>query len=72
MFSEVETAALEMQISVTEVMVAWETEKCYLRYMRNLMTKELETKTTPVALIMPRGQEIRVVQNLQGTVTTSF
>ena len=40
--------------------------------MRDLMTEALETQTTPIALIMPCGQEIQIVQNLQGMVTTSF
>ena len=40
--------------------------------MRGLMTKASETQMTPIALIMARGQEIRIVQNLQGMVMTSF
>ena len=40
--------------------------------MRDLMTKVLETQMMTIALIMPRGQETRIIQNLQGTTTTSF
>ena len=39
--------------------------------MFDVMTKALETQMMPIALLMPHGQEIRIVQNLQGTVTTS-
>ena len=46
--------------------------KSYLRYMCGLMTEALETQTISIALLMPHGQEIRIVQNLQGTVMTSF
>ena len=53
-----------MRILVTEVMIAWETEKGYLKYMHDLMAEALETQTMPIALTMPRGQRIRVVQNL--------
>ena len=47
-------------------------QKSYLKNMHGLMIEALETQTTPIALLMPRGQEIRIIQNLQGIVATSF
>ena len=47
-------------------------QKSYLRYMCGLMVEALETQTMPIALIVPHNQEIRITQNLQGAVATTF